>query len=75
MDVGQLKNPFSKKTSESSSGSTGLFKIGDYDTQPASQNTNKQEEPSIVKQTAETVKNEAQSMVDKAKGQDDNVNK
>ncbi|KAI8375520.1 hypothetical protein BD560DRAFT_392551 [Blakeslea trispora] len=70
MDVGQLKNPFSKKTSEDASGSTGLFKIGDYDTPSESQKTNQQEEPSIVKQTTETMKNQAQSIMDKATGND-----
>ncbi|KAG2229476.1 MAG: hypothetical protein JSY10_30080 [Paenibacillus sp.] len=62
MDIGQSDNTFSKNTSTSDTGSTGLFKIGDYD-KPTQKKTNN--EGGLLDQATNTVKNEAQAVADK----------
>ncbi|GAA5803514.1 hypothetical protein HPULCUR_008996 [Helicostylum pulchrum] len=64
MDIGQSNNMFSKNTSTSDTGSTGLFKIGDYD-KPAQKTSQTNNEGGLLDQVTNTVKNEAQAVSDK----------
>lgn len=73
MDIGQSDNTFSKKTSADDTGSTGLFKIGDYDKKPektggADTTQGGGDEGSLVQQTINTVKNQAQALSDTVTG-------
>lgn len=64
MDIGQLKNPYSsssKKESSNTSGS-GMFKIGDYD-EPKKTKDGKQQQPGLVEQAGESIKNGVSSTV------------
>jgi hypothetical protein len=73
MDIGELKNPYSKKES-SNTGGTGLFKIGDYD-KPKKTNDGKTGEPGLAKQAGESIKNGVSSTVNSLTGNNDSVNK
>lgn len=73
MDIGELKNPYSKKKS-SNTGGTGLFKIGDYD-EPKKTNDGKAGEPGLVEQAGESVKNGVSSTVNTLTGNKDSTNK
>lgn len=67
MDIGQSDNMFSKNTSTSDTGGTGLFKIGDYD-KPAQKTSQTNNEGGMLDQVTNTVKNEAQAVADKVTG-------
>lgn len=67
MDIGQSDNAYSKKTSTSETGSTGLFKIGDYDSKP-NDKSGGQEQEGLMGQLADTIKNEVQYIADKFSG-------
>ncbi|KAG2195666.1 hypothetical protein INT47_002905 [Mucor saturninus] len=66
MDIGQSDNTYSKKTSTNEAGSTGLFKAGDYDDKPKDKTNN--EQPGLLSQLTDTIKNEAQFIADKFNG-------
>jgi hypothetical protein len=69
MDIGESKNAYSKKTSKSEAGSTGLFKIGDYDSQPsAKSNEQGAGDEGLMHQLADSIKNQAHSVSDKLTG-------
>ncbi|KAI9355804.1 hypothetical protein BD770DRAFT_390770 [Pilaira anomala] len=68
MDMGQSENIYSKNSSNKDTGSTGLFKIGDYD------NTKKkdsEQEGGLLDQATNTVMNQAQVVTDKLTGNTD----
>jgi hypothetical protein len=67
MDIGQSDNSYSKKTSTSEAGSTGLFKLGDYDSKP-NDKTGAVEQEGLMGQLTDTIKNEVQSIADKFSG-------
>lgn len=71
MDIGQSDNAYSKKTSSNEAGSTGLFKIGDYDEKPTNDKTTDTNEQGLMGQLADTIKNEVQSIADKFNGTSD----
>lgn len=69
MDVGESKKAFSKKTSKSEAGSTGLFKIGDYDSQPSKDGRDSTGgDEGLLHQLGDSIKNQAQSIQDKTTG-------
>lgn len=78
MDIGESNNTFSKKTSKSDTGSTGLFKIGDYDSKSTGNKTGGANTSSgddgLVEQTIDTVKNQAQALSDAVTGGGNNNN-
>jgi hypothetical protein len=75
MDIGQSNNVYSKKTSANDTGSTGLFKIGDYDNGKSSKtNNNNESNDGLIGQTVNTVKNQAQAVTDAVTGNSNNNN-
>lgn len=76
MDIGESNNTFSKKTSANDTGSTGLFKIGDYDQKSektrGADTTQGGDEGGLLQQTLNTVKNQAQALSDTITGNSNN---
>ncbi|CAO3619580.1 unnamed protein product [Mucor hiemalis] len=76
MDIGESDNTYSKKTSANDTGSTGLFKIGDYDSKPDKSNDASSaqggDEGGLLQQTVNTVKNQAQAVADTITGSNSN---
>ncbi|CEP17320.1 hypothetical protein [Parasitella parasitica] len=71
MDVGQLENPYSSAEKTGKTGGTGLFKIGDYD-EPKKQTKNgRAEEPGLVQQAGESIKDRVSSTINTLSGNND----
>ncbi|OAD75041.1 hypothetical protein PHYBLDRAFT_144394 [Phycomyces blakesleeanus NRRL 1555(-)] len=82
MDIGQLKNPFGSNDPKKATGSSGPFKIGDYDnaaeqnnstqsSAPTNQSNTQAQQNSQAKResTATSLKEGVQSTLDKLSGQ------